>query len=267
MIFLEICDIYYGCQNKLLKGVDSQMKKIIFVLLAGLVILSGCSSSQQSEEDKMATQVLDNFEGKPEILLQHPSWGSREADFFLEDGAWKLKANGTHISETWKTYKDVLPSDQDWSISVDVTVPYFWDTMETEEAQVGAGVFVGKVDPDKKSRTVYETNLAAIANSFRFVQGQLIKNRLGDDPIAVGFMKTDKERATLKIAWDSQNQQILFFMDNILVDTKHIDEKGIDDWKMQNDKFYVGVMGFAENTDITDHYPSVDNFELVIKEK
>lgn len=235
--------------------------------MAGLAILSGCSSSQQSEEDKIATQILDDFAIEPQILLQHSSWGSREADFFLEDGAWKLKASGTHISETWKTYKDTLPSDRDWSISVDVTVPYFWDTMETEEAQVGAGVFVGKVDSDKKSRTVYETNLATIANGFRFVQGQLIKNRLGDDPIAVGFMKTDRESASLKITWVCQNQQILFYMDNILVDAKHIDEKGIDDWKMQNDKFYAGIMGFAENTDITDHYPSVDNFEIVIREK
>jgi hypothetical protein len=56
-------------------------------------------------------------------------------------------------------------------------------------------------------------------------------------------------------------------MDHILVDVKHINEKGIDDWKMLNDKFYVGVMGFAENTDITGHYPSVDNFEIVTKEK
>ena len=243
------------------------MKTFILILMAGMVILNGCSSPQQSEEDEIAMQILDAFEKEPEILLQHPSWGSRDADFFCEDGAWKLKATGTHISETWKTFKDVLPPDQDWSVSVDVTVPYYWDTMETEEAQVGAGVFVGKVDPDKKSRTVYETNLAAIANRFRFVQGQLIKNRLGDDPIAVGFMKTNKETANLKVSWDSKNYEIQFFMDGILVDAKHIDEKGIDDWKMANDKFYVGVMGFAESTDILTHFPTVDNFEIVIQEK
>ena len=243
------------------------MKKIFLFLIAGLFILSGCSPSPQSEKDIIEAHILENFENKSEILLQHPSWWSKDADFFLEDGVWKLKASGTHISETWKTYKDALPPDQDWSVSVDVTIPYYWDTMETEEAQVGAGVFVGKVDSDKKSRTVYETNLAAIANGIRFVQGQLIKNRLGDDPVAVGFMKTDKETANLKVSWDCQNQQIQFFMDDILVDVKYINEKGIHDWKMQNDKFYVGVMGFAENTDITDHYPSVDNFEIVIKEK
>ena len=177
------------------------MKKIFLFLIAGLFILSGCSPSPQSEKDIIeAHHILENFENKSEILLQHPSWWSKDADFFLEDGVWKLKASGTHISETWKTYKDALPPDQDWSVSVDVTVPYYWDTMETEEAQVGAGVFVGKVDSDKKSRTVYETNLAAIANGIRFVQGQLIKNRLGDDPIAVGFMKTDKETANLKVS-------------------------------------------------------------------
>jgi hypothetical protein len=139
--------------------------------------------------------------------------------------------------------------------------------MDTEEAQVGAGVFVGKVDPDQKSRTVYETNLAAIAHGERFVQGQLIKNRLGDDPIAVGFMKTDKETVRLTITWDSTNKQILFYTDDILVDAKHIDERGIDDWKMDEDRFYVGVMGFAENTDITAHYPYIDNFEITLKNK
>jgi PBP1b-binding outer membrane lipoprotein LpoB len=48
------------------------MKKIIYVLIAGLIILSGCSSSQQSVEDKIATQILDDFESKPEDLLGQP---------------------------------------------------------------------------------------------------------------------------------------------------------------------------------------------------
>ena len=150
---------------------------------------------------------------------------------------------------------------------MDVTVPYYWDGMDSEEAQVGAGIFVGKVDPDGKSRTVYETNLAAIAQEVRFVQGQLIKNRLGDDPIAVGFMKTDREKTNLKVKWDSQSKQLQFFMDEILVDSKQIDERGIDNWKMDEDKFYVGVMGFAENTDITGHFPYVDNFKIVFGQK
>ncbi len=89
MIFPEIYDIYYGYQNKLLEGVDSKMKKIIFVLMAGMVILSGCSTSQQSEEDKIATQILDNFESEPEILLQHPSGDPEKLIFFstMESGS------------------------------------------------------------------------------------------------------------------------------------------------------------------------------------
>jgi len=61
-------------------------------------------------------------------------------------------------------------------------------------------------------------------------------------------------------------KRIRFFMDGILVDVKHIDKKGIDDWKMDKDKFYVGVMGFAENTDITDYFPYIDNFKIVFKQ-
>lgn len=211
--------------------------------------------------------ISEDFMTEPATLIQHPSWASREADFFLEDGVWKLKAEGTHISETWKTYKDTLAPDQNWSMSVDVNVPYYWDNMDRQEAQVGAGVFVGKVDPDKKSRTVYETNLAAIAHGERFVQGQLIKNRLGDDPIAVGFMKTDRETVKLKISWDKDKHMIRFYMDEILVDAKHINAMGIDDWQMEGDKFYVGVMGFAENTDITGYYPYIDNFKVVQETK
>ncbi len=240
---------------------------MLFALLVTVILLWGCSPAQKDMETRSPVTISEDFEGPSEVLIQHPSWASHEADFFPQDNTWQLKASGTRTSETWKTYRDTLPSDLDWSVSVDVTVPHFWDTMDTEEAQVGAGVFVGKVDPDQKSRTVYETNLAAIANGVRFVQGQLIKNRLGDDPIAVGFMKTGKETVTLNVTWDSQNRQILFYMDEILVDAKHIDQRGIDDWKMDQDKFYVGVMGFAENTDITDFFPSVDNFKIVLWQK
>jgi hypothetical protein len=266
MTFPKIYDIYYGKKSKLTFG-EKPMNKVIFVLLFATLILWGCSHKQPDIGKDSTAKVIEEFDVPSETLIQHPSWASREADFFLQDGVWKLEASGTRISETWKTYANTLPPDQDWSVSVDVTVPHYWDNMEKEEAQVGAGVFVGKVDQDEKSRTVYETNLAAIAQEIRFVQGQLIKNRLGDDPIAVGFMKTDKETANLKIEWDSRMKQIRFFMDGILVDTKHIDKKGIDDWKMDQDKFYVGVMGFAENTDITGHFPCVDNFKITFEKK
>jgi len=241
------------------------MYKIIVSTLLTIFLVCGCSSSQKNNEPIEQVEINEDFTDSPEILIQHPSWASRKADFFLQEGAWKLRADGTHISETWKTYKDTLPPDLDWSISVDVTVPYYWDTVETEEAQVGAGVFVGKIDPNNKSRTVYETNLAAIAHGERFVQGQLIKNRLGDDPIAVGFMKTDRETVNLMITWDKDEHMIRFYMDEILVDAKHINAKGIDDWQMTADQFYVGVMGFAENTDITGYYPYIDNFKVLLE--
>lgn len=243
------------------------MKRITCVLLFITIILAGCNPAPLEIGKESIVSIFEDFDSPSETLIQHPSWASREADFFLQDGVWKLNASGTRISETWKTYKETLPSDQDWSVSLDVTVPTYWDSMDKDEAQVGAGVFVGKVDPDGKSRTVYETNLAAIAHEVRFVQGQLIKNRLGDDPIAVGFMKTERETANLKIAWGSHNKQIRFYMDGILVDAKHIDKNGIHDWKMDKDRFFVGVMGFAENTDITGYFPYVDNFRIAAEQK
>lgn len=248
------------------------MKKIMIPLAALLFLLGGCApdrppTGEVGESEPVFNSLAEeSFETSSGTLRQHSAWASREADFFLEGGVWKLKASGTHISESWKAYAETLPSERDWSVAVDVTVPRFWDTMDTEDAQVGAGVFVGKLDPDGKSRTVYETNLAAIARQERFVQGQLIKNRLGDDPIAVGFMKTDRETATLEISYESASHTILFFMDGILVDVKHIDHKGIDDWDMAENRFMVGVMGFAENTDITGHFPSVDNFVIKIRD-
>jgi len=145
------------------------MKRTTFLILSLSLILWGCSPKPKSSGTDPRALVFDDFESSSEILIQHPSWASREADFFHQDGAWKLKANGTRISETWKTYADTLPPDRNWSVSVDVTVPYYWDSMEKEEAQVGAGVFVGKVDPDGKSRTVYETKLAVIAQEVRFI--------------------------------------------------------------------------------------------------
>jgi len=243
------------------------MKRTAILLLSLSFVLWGCSPDQTDNSTNPTAPILEDFENPSEILIQHPSWASREADFFLQDGVWKLKASGTHISETWKAYEDTLSPSQNWNVSLNVTVPYYWDSMDKEEAQVGAGVFVGKVDPDGKSRTVYETNLAAIAQEVRFVQGQLIKNRLEDDPIAVGFMKTETETANLKIAWDSGAKQIRFFLDGILVDAKHIDKKGMHNWEMEKARFFVGVMGFAENTDITDHFPYVDNFRIEFEQE
>jgi len=122
------------------------MKITTLFLSIAMLILWGCSPDPTEIEIDSTTSIFENFDGPSKDLIQHPSWASSEADFILQDGVWKLNASGTRTSETWKTYTDTLPLDLNWSVSVDVTVPYYWDSMDKEEAQVGAGVFVGTVE-------------------------------------------------------------------------------------------------------------------------
>lgn len=198
-------------------------------------------------------------------FVDHPAWSSEEAEIVQEGGRARLSATGTWISEAWKTWHQPLPHDRDWSIAVDATVPLEWDSAPTAEAQVGAGPWLGRLDPAGKGRRVYEVNLATIANEIRFVQGQLIKNRLGEDPIDGGHIAVTDETVRLEINYDAEARTISLAADGVPVDTQAIDSAGSDDWGMTGDDvFYVGVMGFAENVDLREHFVTMDNFAVWI---
>jgi len=211
--------------------------------------------------------VSYGFDGDFQSLFHdHPAWFSREAQIVQTgDGAASLTATGTGTSEAWKTWHESMPHDRDWSIAVDVTVPRAWDTDPRPDAQVGAGPWVGRLDAEGKGRRVYEVNLATIANEIRFVQGQLIENRLGEDPIAVGMTIVTDETVRLEISYRAEPPTISLTVDGFLVDTKTIDGSGFDDWGMTGDDvFQVGIMGFAENSDLTEHPVTLDNFQVRI---
>ena len=198
-------------------------------------------------------------------FYDHPAWGSREATLVQSGGTASLSATGTHISEAWKTWHEALPHDRDWTIGVDVTVPRAWDTEPTPEAQVGAGPWLGRLDEEGKGRRVYEVNLATISNEIRFVQGQLIENRLGEDPIVVGMAIVSEETVRLEISYTAEPPTIQLTVDDKLVDSQPIDASGFDDWGMTGDDvFYAGVMGFAENSDLTKHPVTLDNFTVTV---
>ena len=198
-------------------------------------------------------------------FYDHPAWASREAEIVQTDGRASLTATGTHISEAWKTWHEPLPHDRDWSIAVDVTVPRAWDSVATPEAQVGAGPWLGRLDPEGKGHRVYEVNLATIANQFRFVQGQLIENRLGEDPIAVGHIMVPDETMRLEISYRAEPPTISLTANGTYVDSRSLDSSGLDNWEMTGDDvFYVGIMGFAENSDLTQHPVTLDNFEVTV---
>ena len=201
-----------------------------------------------------------------DLFHDHPAWFSREAQIVqTTDGVASLTATGTGTSEAWKTWHEPMPYDRDWSIAVDVTVPRAWDSDPRPEAQVGAGPWLGRLDAEGKGRTVYEVNLATIANEIRFVQGQLIKNRLGEDPISVGMAIVADETVRLEISYKAVPPTISLTANGTLVDTKTIDGSGADDWAMTGDDvFYGGIMGFAENSDLTKHPVTLDSFTVTV---
>ena len=172
--------------------------------------------------------------------------------------------------ETWKTWHRRLPYDRSWKVAVSVVVPSEWASTKTADdaphnPQVGAGPWVGILDEEGKGRRVYEVNLAAIKDRFRFVQGQLIKNRLGEDPINVGHIRDTPESVRLELIYCAHDHTISLYSDRTHVDTQPIDERGIDDWGMsEDDDFYVGVMGFAEWTDLERNAVALDDFEVAI---
>lgn len=183
----------------------------------------------------------------------------------------QLSANSTDTSqalEAWMLYNNQMPYNKPWSISLDVTVPLYWNTNGGNSAQVGAGIFAGKPVASGQSSKVYETNLAAINGGERFVQAQLVANRLGDDPIDVQrkVLASNKETATIRVNYSAENHSLSFYIDGEKVgESQAIDASGMDNWQLTDgDMIDVGIMGFAENATITSNAPTIDNLVVEI---
>lgn len=144
----------------------------------------------------------------------------------------------------------------------------YWNSNGGNEAQVGAGIFVGKPVVSGQSSKVYECNMAVVNGQGRFVQAQLIANRLGEDPIDVQFreLEQSKETANLKIQFCASNKMLSLFIDDTIVGVgRTIDNSGMDNWNLSDtDVMDVGIMGFAENTVITSNQPTLDNYNYKI---
>jgi len=203
-------------------------------------------------------------------FTQSPRWESSEADISLVNEKGQLTANSatSTILEVWKLYKIQMPYNKSWDISADVNVPLHWNANGGNEAQVGAGIFVGLPVVSGQSSKVYECNLAAVNGGERFVQAQLVANRLGDDPIDVQrtVLNQSKETGTLKIQFCSKNKTLSLFIDNVIVGIgRAINSSGLDNWNLSDSGVLdVGIMGFAENTTITSNQPTLDNFNYTI---
>lgn len=276
---------------------------IAVAVCSTLLLVAGCSAPQGEEEFKVGDTLLlaPQTEAQKELFAAGPVCRvdafSREvasydfdgdlAEHFIQSDRWlseestlaqvagnraEVTADGTHISEAWLAWRDSLPSRRSWLLSSDITVPKAWDSGKSEEAQVGIGMFVGKSsaqDPDsedpyrRQSPTVYEVNLATISEVVRFIQAQMIENRLGYDPDQTSAAIIDLESLTLDILYCAEDRTLSVYYDGIHLDTQAIDAVGMVDWKLEDGEVLdVGIMGFAENTDLQEHAPSVGNFRI-----
>ena len=161
-----------------------------------------------------------------------------------------------------------MPYNKSWSVEATCTVPLYWNTNGGNKAQVGIGLFAGKPVDTGQSSKVYECNIASINGNSRFVQAQLVANRLGGNPIDVQNKVIDKSTETtiLKIQFCHNNKSLSFYIDNNLVgEARTIDETGLDNWYLtDNGKIDIGIMGFTEKTTITSHQPTIDAFNVKI---
>lgn len=203
-------------------------------------------------------------------FTQSTRWESENADITLVNNKGQLTASGNTAQalEAWKLYKVQMPYNKSWEISVEINLPLYWNSNGGNQAQVGAGIFVGKPVNSGQSSKVYECNVAAVNGGERFVQAQLIANRLGNDPIDVQrtVLSQSTEISTLKIKFCSNDKMLMLFVDDVIVGRgRRIDASGLDNWGLSNsDLMDVGIMGFAENTNITSNQPTLDNFSYTI---
>lgn len=202
-------------------------------------------------------------------FIDSSRWPSENASFTQSASQGVLTANSSDTSqalEAWKLFQSQMPYNKSWEVSLNVTVPLYWNSNGGANAQVGAGIYVGRPTTSGPAPKVYETNMAAINGNGRFVQAQLIANRLGEDPIDVQrtVLDNSKEFSKLTVCFSHNDHALSFYIDGTKVGASQaIDASGLDNWGLtDSDKIDIGIMGFAENTVITENSPTVDNFEV-----
>ena len=200
-------------------------------------------------------------------FIQTERWESENAILSQINDQMELSASGTDISEVWLTHSQQLPYNISWEFSIKALIPVAWNSASGNEPQIGVGIFVGKPEPSGQSKKVYECNLAVVGNGERFVQGQLVANRLGEDPIAVDqkILANNLEQVQLKLQYCSSSHTLSLFADDEMIGIQAIDASGPDNWVLSSTSMMdFGIMGFAENTNITSDFPVIDDFELKI---
>lgn len=238
---------------------------IRYINQSGSVNKTTCDFTQAASQNSQY-----DFNGNfAQTFADSPRWPSQSASLKQEKGMATLSANATDTSsalEAWKLYKTPMPYNRSWQISVTTDVPLYWNNNGGNNAQVGAGIFVGKPVASGVSAKVYETNMAAINDGERFAQAQLVANRLGDDPIDVQrvVLNSNQQSAVTAIRFCHSDKTLSYLVDGQPVGkSQAIDGTGLDNWGLTtSDTMDIGIMGFAENTTIQSNSPTLKAFTV-----
>lgn len=258
-----------------------KISKFILGFMGVTLLVSGCAKQVEKDVNVKDQSAYSNEQGKSEneskskANLQMTSIDDLSNTFKSDEENWfvynsslnlkkqsaELKSTGVETAEAWYKYDRSFPYNSDFKISAKVKVPRAWESHSKKEAQVGVGLFIGKKGDGGK--LVYESDLCVIANQVRFVQGQMVKNRKGGEPVKVDFKEVKEEEGTLSLIYDKDQKAISLFFNNELVGSQKIDKTGAVDWKMKDlDEFVVGIMGFSEKVEISSDYPSISSVEI-----
>lgn len=214
------------------------------------------------QSNKMNDSFINDMDNIGQVFSKNNDWETRHSSIEFEMGVGSFTSTGFRNSEAWYLYDKTFKSTKDFTLSATVGVPKEWDTFDRNDAQVGIGLFVGK--KGDHGHLVYECNLATVSKEIRFVQGQIIKNRRGEDPVAVDDIKVDSESGVLKIQYFSNQKKLALYFDEEEVGSEVIDKTGNVDWNMsETDEFIVGFMGFSELTDCQMAPPVISNIKLI----
>jgi len=213
------------------------------------------------EKIKFSNMCLNAVEDYSKAFKSNEDWSLRNAVMNFENNMGVLRSEDGRVQEAWYKYEKSFPINKDFEISAHIKVPKFWDYYNKKEAQVGIGLFVGK--KGNGGKIVYECDLCVISKEMRFVQGQMIRNRKGEDPIVVEEKRLQDEHGIISIKYDSQNITLALYFNENLIGVQKIDETGEVDWKMTaDDEFEAGIMGFAEGTGISSNFPTIQDVSI-----
>ncbi|MCH4886752.1 hypothetical protein EZV73_04190 [Acidaminobacter sp. JC074] len=247
------------------------MKKFIYTLIwlvTAFCLIISCTSNKESKllSQSVISHVKENLEMKTikdlsQQFTSDDNWFEVGGHMEQVESIGYMKSDSEEIAEAWYKYNQTLSSSKDFIISAEVKVPKHWDKSGKADGQVGIGLFVGKRGDE--GQLVFECDLCVINEGMRFVQGQMIKNRKGGEPVAVEMKEVNDESGVIEILYKADDNSLTLIFNDQVISTQKIDGNGPVNLEVaEGDEFVVGFMGFSEWIKIESDSPSLQSVTI-----